>query len=113
MNGNSLKQARLEKNWTQEQAALALDVTQDYLSMMEKGHRPLSERFLRKPRGSTRASFSRTAGHPSRQNRGSCRVSVAGSHKITRDPRTTASASVRSVRVSAVTGSSKNHVRTD
>ncbi|MGA7358719.1 MAG: helix-turn-helix transcriptional regulator [Candidatus Sulfotelmatobacter sp.] len=48
MDGNLLKEARLEKNWTQEQAALALDVTQAYLSMMEKGHRPLSERFVRK-----------------------------------------------------------------
>ena len=37
MDGNLLKEARLEKNWTQEQAALALDVTQAYLSMMEKG----------------------------------------------------------------------------
>jgi transcriptional regulator with XRE-family HTH domain len=48
MDGNMLKEARLEKDWTQEQAALALDVTQAYLSMMEKGHRPLSERFVRK-----------------------------------------------------------------
>lgn len=48
MDGNTLKEARLEKNWTQEQAALALDVTQAYLSMMEKGHRPLSGRFVRK-----------------------------------------------------------------
>ena len=48
MDGNLLKEARLEKHWTQEQAALALDVTQAYLSMMEKGHRPLSERFVRK-----------------------------------------------------------------
>jgi len=40
MDGNLLKEARLEKHWTQEQAALALDVTQAYLSMMEKGHRP-------------------------------------------------------------------------
>jgi transcriptional regulator with XRE-family HTH domain len=47
MDGNLLKEARLEKHWTQEQAALALDVTQAYLSMMEKGHRPLSERFQR------------------------------------------------------------------
>jgi len=37
MDGNLLKEARLEKHWTQEQAALALDVTQAYLSMMEKG----------------------------------------------------------------------------
>ena len=43
-----MKQARLEKSWTQEQAALAFDVTQAYLSMMEKGHRPLSERLVRK-----------------------------------------------------------------
>ena len=48
MDRNLLKEARSKKNWTQEQAALALDVTQAYLSMMEKGHRPLSERFVRK-----------------------------------------------------------------
>jgi transcriptional regulator with XRE-family HTH domain len=48
MDGNRVKEARLEKNWTQEQAALALDVTQPYLSMLEKGHRPVSERFVRK-----------------------------------------------------------------
>ena len=48
MDGNMLKEARLAKNWTQEQVALALDVTQAYLSMLEKGHRPVSERFVRK-----------------------------------------------------------------
>jgi transcriptional regulator with XRE-family HTH domain len=32
MDGNLLKEARSKKNWTQEQAALALDVTQAYLS---------------------------------------------------------------------------------
>ena len=48
MDGKVLKEARRKKNWTQEQAALALDVTQAYLSMLEKGRRPLSERFLRK-----------------------------------------------------------------
>jgi len=48
MDGNMLKEARLKKNWTQEQAALALDLTQAYLSMLEKGHRPMSERFVRK-----------------------------------------------------------------
>ena len=30
MDGTMLKAARLEKKWTQEQAALALDVTQAY-----------------------------------------------------------------------------------
>ncbi len=48
MDGNSVKEARLKKNWTQKQAALALDVTQAYLSMMEKGHRPVSDRFARR-----------------------------------------------------------------
>ncbi|MBI3477331.1 MAG: helix-turn-helix transcriptional regulator [Acidobacteria bacterium] len=48
MNGDMLKEARVGKNWTQEQAAVALDVTQAYLSMMEKGRRPLSERFVGK-----------------------------------------------------------------
>jgi transcriptional regulator with XRE-family HTH domain len=48
MDGTMLKEARLEKDWTQEQAALALDVTQAYLSMLEQGHRPVSERFVRK-----------------------------------------------------------------
>lgn len=48
MDGNTLREARLKKNWTQEQASLALDVTQAYLSMLEKGRRPVSERFVRK-----------------------------------------------------------------
>ena len=48
MDGNSLKEARLKKNWTQVQAALALDVTQAYWSMLEKGHRPVSDRFVRR-----------------------------------------------------------------
>jgi transcriptional regulator with XRE-family HTH domain len=48
MDGKSLKEARLKKNWTQVQAALALDVTQAYLSMLEKGHRPGSDRFVRR-----------------------------------------------------------------
>jgi transcriptional regulator with XRE-family HTH domain len=48
MDGNSFKEARLKKNWTEVQAALALDVTQAYLSMLEKGHRPGSDRFVRR-----------------------------------------------------------------
>jgi transcriptional regulator with XRE-family HTH domain len=43
-----LKEARRTKNWSQEQTALALEVTQAYLSMLEKGRRPLSERFVSK-----------------------------------------------------------------
>ena len=48
MDGNQLKHARLARDWTQEETARALDITQAYLSMLEKGHRPLSERFVRK-----------------------------------------------------------------
>jgi transcriptional regulator with XRE-family HTH domain len=48
MGGNILKEARLERSWTQKRAALALDVTLAYLSMLEKGHRPLSERLVSK-----------------------------------------------------------------
>jgi transcriptional regulator with XRE-family HTH domain len=48
MDGNALKEARRKKKWTQEQAALVLDVTQPYLSMLERGRRPLSDRFVSK-----------------------------------------------------------------
>jgi transcriptional regulator with XRE-family HTH domain len=48
MDGSLLREARLKKNWTQEQTALVLNITQAYLSMLEKGQRPLSERFVRK-----------------------------------------------------------------
>jgi len=48
MDGNLLREARLAKDWTQKETALALDVTQAYLSMLEKGYRPLSEQFVRK-----------------------------------------------------------------
>src|SRR6516162_10455694 len=64
------------------------------------------------PRGSDRASFRRTVGHRSNRYNGSLRLSFRGSHKITWDARITASVSSQSVRVSAVTGSSKNQVRT-
>src|SRR5258708_14392869 len=48
MDGNLLRESRLEKDWTQKQAAAALDVTQAYLSMLENGYRPPSERLVRK-----------------------------------------------------------------
>ena len=48
MDARMLKEVRRRKNWTQERTALALGVTQAYLSMLEKGHRPLSERFVSK-----------------------------------------------------------------
>ena len=48
MDGTTLREARRNKSWTQQQTARALGVTQAYLSMLEKGHRSVSESFLRK-----------------------------------------------------------------
>src|SRR4029077_3836468 len=39
MNGQELKEARLRKDWTQEEVADRLGVTQAYLSMLERGQR--------------------------------------------------------------------------
>jgi len=43
MTGLNLKQARQKTGWTQQQAASALGVTQAYLSMVERGLRPVSD----------------------------------------------------------------------
>jgi transcriptional regulator with XRE-family HTH domain len=48
MDGNMLKEARRAKNWTQQDAAQALGVTQAYLSMLETGRRTVSKHFTRK-----------------------------------------------------------------
>ena len=48
MDGTMLREARQNKNWTQQQTARALGVTQAYLSMLEKGRRTVSESFVRK-----------------------------------------------------------------
>jgi transcriptional regulator with XRE-family HTH domain len=48
MDGTTLREARQNKNWTQQQAARALGVTQAYLSMLEKGRRTVSESFVRR-----------------------------------------------------------------
>jgi transcriptional regulator with XRE-family HTH domain len=45
MDGLMLKDARLRKKWTQQEVALALGVTQAYLSMLEKGHRAVPDRL--------------------------------------------------------------------
>jgi transcriptional regulator with XRE-family HTH domain len=42
MTGEDLKSARTASNWTQSEAALRLGVTQAYLSMVERGSRPVS-----------------------------------------------------------------------
>jgi transcriptional regulator with XRE-family HTH domain len=51
MTGVDLKNARREAKWTQAQAASKLGLTQAYLSMLERGHRPmnasLAERAMR------------------------------------------------------------------
>jgi transcriptional regulator with XRE-family HTH domain len=46
MNGTTLREARLGKRWTQQQAAQALGVTQAYWSMMEKGRRAVPESLV-------------------------------------------------------------------
>jgi transcriptional regulator with XRE-family HTH domain len=43
MTGNDLKSARNALNWTQAEAAHRLGVTQAYLSMVERGSRPVSD----------------------------------------------------------------------
>jgi transcriptional regulator with XRE-family HTH domain len=48
MDGATLREARQNKNWTQQQAARALGVTQAYLSMLEKGRRAVPESLVRK-----------------------------------------------------------------
>ena len=48
MNPQELKEARLRKGWTQEQAAGKLGVTQAYLSMLEHGQRVLPHTLARK-----------------------------------------------------------------
>ena len=50
MNYEQLKRARLERGWSQQEAAARLNVTQAYLSMLESGVRdmaPLAHRLMR------------------------------------------------------------------
>jgi transcriptional regulator with XRE-family HTH domain len=55
MNGQELKEARWSKEWTQEEAAERLGVTQAYLSMMERGRRVVPARLARKAAGTLNA----------------------------------------------------------
>ena len=48
MTGKDLKVGREQKGWTQKEAATRLNVSQPYLSLMEKGARPVSEKLARK-----------------------------------------------------------------
>jgi len=48
MTGNDLRLGREQKRWTQEEAASRLRVSQPYLSLMEKGLRPVPEHLARK-----------------------------------------------------------------
>jgi transcriptional regulator with XRE-family HTH domain len=48
MDGNTLKEARQYENWTQQQTAAALGVTQAYVSMLEKGRRTVTESVVRR-----------------------------------------------------------------
>jgi transcriptional regulator with XRE-family HTH domain len=45
LKGTDLKTARLSAHWTQQKAASGLGLTQAYLSMVERGHRPVTSSF--------------------------------------------------------------------
>ena len=44
----SLQKARLGLGWTQEKLAEYLDITPEYISMMETGKKPVSKKVLKK-----------------------------------------------------------------
>lgn len=46
MTGSYLKQVRKQKDWTQEEAAKRLKMSQTYLSLVEKGKRPLTDKMI-------------------------------------------------------------------
>lgn len=48
MNGDVLLQARKRRCWTQIQTAARLGVSQAYIALLEKGHRPVPEKLARK-----------------------------------------------------------------
>ena len=48
MNGAWLREQRERKGWTQEQAAARLGVSQTYLSLLENGRRPVSNRLAQR-----------------------------------------------------------------
>ena len=48
MSASWLRAVRRQKGWTQRQAAEKLGVSQPYLSLLEKGRRPLTKHLLRK-----------------------------------------------------------------
>ena len=48
MTGKDLKSGREQKGWTQEEAATRLSVSQPYLSLLEKGARPVPNKLARK-----------------------------------------------------------------
>ena len=56
MNGRELREARLQRGWTQQQVAERLEVTQAYLSMLEHGRRVLPYSLARKAAETLHAS---------------------------------------------------------
>lgn len=46
VDGNQLRELREQRGWTQQQAAKHLGVTQAYLSMLERAHRPVPSRLV-------------------------------------------------------------------
>lgn len=48
MSGQDLKRARLERNWTQQDAAKQLGISQGYLSLLEKGRRAVPRKLVQR-----------------------------------------------------------------
>jgi len=48
MTGQDLRRARLEKNWTQQDAAARLRVSQGYLSLLERGRRAVPSKLVQR-----------------------------------------------------------------
>ena len=51
MNGKDLRKSRREANWTQNRLASRLGVSQAYLSLMERGKRPVTDHLAREVTG--------------------------------------------------------------
>lgn len=48
MNGEQLLKERLARNWEQQETATKLDLSQPYLSLIESGKRPVTEKLARR-----------------------------------------------------------------
>lgn len=80
MIGTQLKQFRKQKRWTQKAAAKQLRLTQGYLSLLEKGERPVTDNLTERI---VRVFGLPAAGLPVKKNL--ARLSPAGADNLTRE----------------------------